>query len=331
MLANENISFHAQRNRVLQMRSDGEDLGSARALACCIRRLAGCRGGGRRFYVVEISRSLGKRGILSAGRRGAGRNTRGRVRSPEGNRERRVTPGAAEHHLTAGHDPHDRIIDMPNDGAIVHEKKICNPPQTFERFTFFDADWFVAQISTRRHDREIQFAEKQMVERRIGKHDTEVGIGGETANCQLPTANCRRRTMGASGELSRRSSRSEISQSWRMLSSEGNMTANGFSSRCFRSRRRRTASSLRASTSNWKPPIPLTAKIFPFRICLAASPSAASARARFSPNEFQNCNCGPQRGQAIGSAWKRRSLGSRYSRAHSSHITNFFIEVLARS
>ncbi len=38
-----------------------------------------------------------------------------------------------------------------------------------------------------------------------------------------------------------------------------------------------------------------------------------------------------KRGQAVGSAWKRRSVGSRYSRAQSAHIANFFIAVLARS
>ena len=72
---------------------------------------------------------------------------------------------------------------------------------------------------------------------------------------------------------------------------------------------------LRASTINWKPPMPLSATIFPARISSRGRRERGiAACARVLPNEFQNCSCGPQRGQAIGSAWKRRSAGSRYSR-----------------
>ena len=40
---------------------------------------------------------------------------------------------------------------------------------------------------------------------------------------------------------------------------------------------------------------------------------------------------GPQAGQQTGCAWKRRSFGSAYSRAHAAHIANPLIVVAARS
>ena len=64
----------------------------------------------------------------------------------------------------------------------------------------------------------------------------------------LSTRRRRSRTIGASGERSNLSSSAETSQTFFTEEMAGNIRANGFSSRCFRSRRRRTAVSLRAST-----------------------------------------------------------------------------------
>jgi hypothetical protein len=55
-----------------------------------------------------------------------------------------------------------------------------------------------------------------------------------------------------------------------------NITANGFSSRRFRFRSARTASSFVASTASWKPPSPRTATIDPARIAAAAVPIGSS-------------------------------------------------------
>ena len=63
----------------------------------------------------------------------------------------------------------------------------------------------------------------------------------------------------------------ETSQAALMDGSEGNIRAKGFSSRCFNSRRRRTASSLCAATMRWKPPRPFTATIWPWRMASAAA------------------------------------------------------------
>ena len=76
------------------------------------------------------------------------------------------------------------------------------------------------------------------------------------------------------------------------------------------------------------------------RIAIAAVLTAALqqtlfvgvARAQSTvPPPSHSSSCGPQRGHAMGCAWKRRSSGSWYSREHSGHIANFFIDVFARS
>ena len=57
--------------------------------------------------------------------------------------------------------------------------------------------------------------------------------------------------MGASGASSHAASAPDSSQSSSRLARSGNITASGFSSRRFRSRRRPTASLEVASTSSW--------------------------------------------------------------------------------
>ena len=49
------------------------------------------------------------------------------------------------------------------------------------------------------------------------------------------------------------------------------------------------------------------------------------------PNLSSNRTLGPQTGQALGWAWKRRSEGSWYSRSHAGHISKEDIVVVARS
>ncbi len=69
--------------------------------------------------------------------------------------------------------------------------------------------------------------------------------------------------MGRSREVSRVASPSEIRASARASARPRTITASGLASRCFRARRRRTASSSPASHARWKPPSPRTARILP--------------------------------------------------------------------
>ena len=49
------------------------------------------------------------------------------------------------------------------------------------------------------------------------------------------------------------------------------------------------------------------------------------------PGRVRSVSRGPQAGQQVGWAWKRRSPGSWYSAAHGSHIANAAMVVIGRS
>ena len=138
-------------------------------------------------------------------------------------------------------------------------------------------------------------------------------------------------TIGASGDSNSCASSSSTRAWCRTHSRSAHNSANGFSSRCFRSRSRRTAPSLAASTSSWNPPSPFIATMRPARMADAAAMSAWSPVASVAPSTSHKASCGPHAGHALGSAWKRRLLGSSYSRWHSGHILKPRIDVLARS
>ncbi len=78
------------------------------------------------------------------------------------------------------------------------------------------------------------------------------------------------------------------------------ITANGFSSRCLRSRSRATVVALRASQARWKPPRPLMATIRPARSRSTAAAIGSPAMVR--PCASTSANLGPHTGQALGSA-----------------------------
>src|SRR5262249_11670131 len=87
-----------------------------------------------------------------------------------------------------------------------------------------------------------------------------------------------------------------------------------------------------ASHPNWYPPIPLTATIAPRSSSFAAfSTSSHPGTPDDNAAASTSRTLGPQRGQAIGSAWNLRSCGSRYSLSQDSHIVNRDMLVLARS
>ena len=140
-----------------------------------------------------------------------------------------------------------------------------------------------------------------------------------------------RSTIGDSGDNNSRSSNFETSHSHFTSSSEGNIIANGFSSRCFLCRSETTPSSFSASTIKWNPPIPLTATIFPARSAAAVSNTASSCDERIIPSASHNSRCGPHIGHAFGCAWNLRSTGFSYSFRQSGHMVKSLIVVLGRS
>ena len=79
------------------------------------------------------------------------------LRRAKMNGRRGITARAPEDEFTvAGHADHG-IIDMADDGPIVHEETVGHAVQTREGFGSIGADGFVGQISTGRDHGEAQF------------------------------------------------------------------------------------------------------------------------------------------------------------------------------
>ncbi len=62
-----------------------------------------------------------------------------------------------------------------------------------------------------------------------------------------------------------------------------------------------------------------------------SSSEVSASRLKARPSRRRSIAFGPQAWQAVACAWKRRSLGSAYSRAQSAHSGNGAIVVCARS
>ena len=77
--------------------------------------------------------------------------------------------------------------------------------------------------------------------------------------------------------------------------------------------------------------MPLTARIRPSRNASTAAAKAPGPSARREPSRPRHATCGPQTGQALGWAWKRRSAGSSYSAWQAAHIVKPAIVVAGRS
>ena len=162
------------------------------------------------------------------------------------------------------------IVDMPDNRPVMDKKKISHAMQPFQRFMLISAHRLVRNIPACRNDRKSEFSHQQMMERGYGSMTPKIGLCGATEEAmrdfRFAISDFRlRRTIGDSADKRSRSSNFETSHSHFTSSSDGNIIAKGFSSRCFLRRSDTTACSFRASTISWNPPIPLTATIFPAR------------------------------------------------------------------
>ena len=177
-------------------------------------------------------------------------------------------------------------------------------------------DRLVGAVAARQHERPAEVGEQEVVERRVREHHAEPGAAGRDG--------CRdRRAVAPAQEHDRPCAAIRAAPARPARSPPGGparvvMSANGLSSRCLRARSRATAVSSAASQARCQPPSPLTATIAPPRSSATASSSGS-------------VSCGPQTGQQTGSAWKRRSAGSSYSRRQSAQSGKPAIVVFGRS
>ena len=94
-------------------------------------------------------------------------------------RGRNITPCAAKDDLLLLHNLDDRIIGMPSNGAVMDEEEIGDPGEALEGFSFIGTDGFIGEVPAGGDKRQAEFAEKDMMEWGIGKHDAE---GRETGS-----------------------------------------------------------------------------------------------------------------------------------------------------
>ena len=144
------------------------------------------------------------------------------------------------------------------------------------------------------------------------------------------------RTMGRDGSSIAAASSTSMTAASRTASRPstprmGNITASGLTGRCFRTRNFSMAVALRESTIRWYPPMPFTATIFPACSSRTAALISASGPLISAEPPFSNSRPGPHSGQAIGSAWKRRSVGSSYSARQSPQSSKPAMLVFGRS
>ena len=171
---------------------------------------------------------------------------------------------------------------------------------------------------------------QQVMERRIGQHDPDAILVRSDARCEARAFGFEkhdRRDLRLSAAWPRPRS------PWRSAGHRrcrAPSAASGLDGRCLRRRSSATAVSFVASQARWKPPMPLIAPISPAFSRRTASEigSRSSCACRRRPQAKAR---GPQTGQALGWAWKRRSAGSPYSWPHSGHMAKARIEVCARS
>ena len=82
-------------------------------------------------------------------------------------RQGRIAPGAAQQQLPAGHQSHDRIVDMAADWAVVHQEQLGNTLQPPQRVLFIDADRLVGNVAAGGHHRPAQRLQQQVMERSV--------------------------------------------------------------------------------------------------------------------------------------------------------------------
>ena len=63
----------------------------------------------------------------------------------------------------------------------MNEETIRDVSKALQRLAFANGDGFVVKITAGRNHRQREFAEQQMMQRRIGQHDAKTGIAGGDA------------------------------------------------------------------------------------------------------------------------------------------------------
>ena len=301
------------RRQVVGMQIVGDDLGRERQEPR--ETLDGARVVFEHRDAVEIADVGAEHGFASADEtervlqlRAAGED-RALDRGRQLNRPRHVAASAAQHDGLAGDDARHGIVAARDDLAVVDEEEIRDPasgataPQCCRRAIGSSdrlPDVITSGTPGRGEQQVVQGGVRQQyADERIVRREQRASRAAPRRRDEhdRPFDGRQKRLFGGREVGDRRVRRVSVRT----------ITANGFSSRCLRSRSRAMASSDVASQASWKPPTPLTATIEPVaerarRVAERIDTPAAACRPR-----CDRSSRGPHTGQAFGWAWKRRS------------------------
>jgi hypothetical protein len=97
------------------------------------------------------------------------------------NRQRRIAPRPAQNHFAAEHHADHRVVQVPDNRAVVHEKNVGDAAQPFERLDFIRANRLVTQVAAGGDDGETQFRQKELMQRVRRQHCAEIRIARRDA------------------------------------------------------------------------------------------------------------------------------------------------------
>ena len=246
----------------------------------------------------------------------------------------RVAPGAAQHlGPGCGVGAHDRVVAADVDRPVVGEQPVDQRAEPGDGVVVVVGDRLVAEVAARHHERPADAGQQQVVQRGVGQHQAELGQAGRDAvghrragrgaaparSVAAATSSTRRHRASRSHSASRRVevgdhhgerlvvaglAPAQLGHGGRVGGVDGEVVAADALDGHDRAAAQRVDGSVERGVA-------------------AARTSARRSCAKAS--------CGPQTGQALGWAWKRRSAGSSYSAWQAAHIVNPAIVVAGRS
>ncbi len=306
--------------------------------------------GGRVVEVADVRRQEGLVAARDADRvlqPGAGGEHR-RARARQLDRPGRVAARAADELRGAGGaQPQHAVVAARDDVAVVHQKRVGDALQPGQGFVVADHQRLAARVGAGHHEQQVLrvvavqpgrargpaggLVEQQELDRRAGQHHAQHVQARRDAGKPAPR---RRRASAAARSAARataaaparrRRQRTQRAAEARLAA----ITANGFSSRCLRSRSRATRAGVAGVAGEVEAAEALD------RDDLAGAQQRQRGRDRVAGDRparaSTSASAGPHTGQAFGSAWKRRCSGSVYSRRHCGHSANAAMLVCARS
>ena len=217
-------------------------------------------------------------------------------------------------------------------GRSWTRKRSAIARQPLERVGVLEGDRLVGDVAARQHERHAGVGGQQLVQRRVGQHQAELGrarrdrrrrparrAGAGQHDRTLARGQQRRLRVAELDErrapLRRRDEQRErpvLAVLARAQRGDGGLVVGA-------------AREVVAAEALDREDLP-SSRSSARRARTASRPLATSVPSRSSSRA-----CGPHAGQALGWAWKRRSSGSSYSAWHASHMTKPAIVVAGRS